>query len=259
MAGQRTAVVTGAAAGIGLATAEALLAEGWRVLGIDRDQAALDQAAARLSPATGALRVAACDVTDAAACAAAVAGAARDFGPVRGLVTSAGVGSGATFFETTPELLRRMYEVNVIGTFNLAKPVAEAMRETGGGAIVTIASVSGLVGNFGRTAYGASKGAVVNLTRIMAVELARHGIRVNSVAPGPVDTAMVAQVHTPETRKQWNNDVLLRRYGTPAEIAAACAWLLDGDRSGYVTGQVIAVDGGFVAAGLVDAGWSRDA
>src|SRR5262249_16932342 len=120
-----------------------------------------------------------------------------------------------------------------------------------GGAIVNIASISGLRGSKGRAAYGASKGAVVTLTQVMAVDLAPFGIRVNAVAPGPVDTPLVETVHTPEVRRPYHHHLPLRRYATADEIAAAVFFLLDGSTSSYVTGEILAVDGGFNAAGLM--------
>jgi NAD(P)-dependent dehydrogenase (short-subunit alcohol dehydrogenase family) len=106
-------------------------------------------------------------------------------------------------------------------------------------------------GNTGRTAYGASKGAIITMTQVMAVELAAANIRVNAIAPGPVETAMVRAMHTPEARKNWVRRVPQRRYGEPREIARAAAFLLDDEQSSYVTGHVLAIDGGFLAGGLL--------
>jgi NAD(P)-dependent dehydrogenase (short-subunit alcohol dehydrogenase family) len=248
----RTAIVTGAASGIGLATTQILLAQGWRVAGLDRDASALAAAEAKLEGHAGRFRLAEADVTDEARIAEIVAGTERDLGPIRGVVTSAGIGRNTSFFDTTPEEFRKVYDVNVVGTFIVARAAAEVMRASGGGAIVTVASISGIAGNVGRSAYGASKGAVTVLTRIMAVELARHGIRVNAVAPGPVETPMVETMHSAQTRALWNERVLLERYGSPAEIGEAAAFLLDGARASFITGQILAVDGGFTAAGLIE-------
>lgn len=248
----RTAIVTGGGAGIGLATVEILLRDGWRVAVLDRDAAALEAARDELAAHHARLRFERADVTDTSACAALVARIAAEFGPLKGLATVAGIGANVSFFDTEPELLRRVMEVNVLGTLAISQAAAAVMKGTGGGAIVTVSSVSGLVGNAGRTAYGASKGAVVNMTRVMAVELARHGIRVNSIAPGPIETAMARAAHSEAVRRQWCDDVPLARYGTTHEVAEAIAFLLDGRRASYITGQILAVDGGFVAAGLTD-------
>jgi NAD(P)-dependent dehydrogenase (short-subunit alcohol dehydrogenase family) len=246
------AIVTGGASGIGLATVGVLLGQGWRVVALDLDTKAIAAAEAELQAHAGRIRFAEADVTDEARIAAVVAETEHDLGPIKGLVTCAGIARDTPFLETTPEHFRRINDVNVVGTFIIARAVAEVMRASGGGAIVTIASVSGMLGNIGRSAYGASKGAIVNLTRVMATELARYGIRVNSVAPGPIDTPLVAAIHTNAIRDIWRERILLERYGTPAEIGEAVAFLLDGRRAGYITGQILAVDGGFVAAGIID-------
>jgi len=246
----RSAIVTGAASGIGLATTTPLLEAGWQVAGFDRDGNALAAAMQNLSAYHGRVRLHPLDITDEAASKAAISEIMDGFGPLRGVVTSAGIASNTSFFDTTPDLMRRMNDVNVIGSFLTARIAAETMRDNGGGAIVLIASVSGLVGNRGRTAYGASKGAIVNLTRIMAVELAAHRIRVNAIAPGPIDTAMARQVHSAKVRAEWCDKVPMGRYGTPNEVAQAARFLLDEQQSGYITGQILAVDGGFSIAGL---------
>ena len=246
-----TVIVTGAASGIGLATARALLVEGWHVIALDRDEAALLRFKGERAQDGERLAVAALDVTDETAAKEVVTRLTTGLPPLRGLVTSAGIGSNTSFFDTTPDLIRRLNEVNVIGSFTVARASADIMRREGGGAIVLIASVSGLIGNRGRTAYGASKGAIVNMTSVMAVELAAANIRVNAIAPGPIETDMARAVHSAEVRAEWRARVPLGRYGTPEEIAEAALFLLDVRRASYITGQVLAVDGGFTIAGLI--------
>jgi NAD(P)-dependent dehydrogenase (short-subunit alcohol dehydrogenase family) len=243
----KAVLVTGGASGIGRATVERLLSDGWRVVAADRDQAALK---ALLEDSR--LITAPLDVTDEAMVEALVAKVEVEFGPIGGLVNSAGIGRDVPFAETTAKLFRDIYEINVIGAFLVSKAVARSMVATGGGSIVNIASVSGIRGNIGRAAYGASKGALIQLTRVMAVELADDGIRVNAVAPGPIETPMVAAVHTEKIREQWHKTVPLRRYGEPEEIAGAVSALLDPRFSSYITGQTIAADGGFTAAGIME-------
>ncbi|WP_279483656.1 SDR family NAD(P)-dependent oxidoreductase [Aureimonas sp. SK2] len=239
-------IVTGAASGIGLATVERFLAEGWPVTALDRDAAGLDTLAERLGDE--ALSVHPIDLTDEAAIAAFVAGLGGR--PVAGLVNSAGVGFNTSFRDTTPDMFRRIYEINVIAAFALAKALLPAL-EAGEGSVVNVASVSGMVGNAGRSAYGASKGALITLTKIMAVELAPAGVRVNAVSPGPIETAMVREFHDAGTRERWLNRVAMRRYGQPEEIAGTIGFLVDPRASSYVTGQILAVDGGFATAGLL--------
>ena len=123
------------------------------------------------------------------------------------------------------------------------------MVVAGGGRIITIASVSAQRGGTGRAAYGASKGGVITLTRVMAVELARHNITVNAIAPGPVETPMAAALHTAADRAAWLGSVPAKRYRTPAEVAAAV--FLASEEASYITGHVLNVDGGFGAAGVI--------
>lgn len=242
--------VTGGASGIGLAVARAAAEAGYRLAVADRDRSALDAARALL-PAEA--RLSELDVTDESAVERWIAEAA-DAGPLAGLVTSAGIAADVPVLETSAEQFRRILEVNVTGTFLCAKAAARRMRATGGGSIVTIASVSGIRGSKGRAAYGASKAAVINLTQVLAVEFAADGIRANAVCPGPVETPLVARVHTPETRAHWLAHVPQRRYARTEEIAGAVLFLLDPRQSGYITGAVLPVDGGFASAGLTAIG-----
>jgi NAD(P)-dependent dehydrogenase (short-subunit alcohol dehydrogenase family) len=246
----RSVVVTGAGSGIGLSTTELLIDAGWHVIAADRDASALARLGERLSN-RHAITLAPLDVTDEAAVAQLADRCRTLDAPLAALVNSAGIAANARFADTTTDMLRKIYEVNVIGAFALSQALAPVLRENGGGSIVHIASVSGIKGNLGRSAYGASKGALITLTKIMAVELADDLIRVNAIAPGPIETPMVKENHTAVTREEWQRTVPLRRYGQPEEIASAIAFLVDGEQSSYVTGQILAVDGGFTAAGLM--------
>ena len=248
---QGSVVITGAGSGIGLATTLLLARTGWHVIAADRDTAALDALAAQSENENLPVTPFVLDVTDENAIAALARKCRSLDSPLKVLVNSAGIAANDRFAETTAEQMRRVYEVNVIGTFLLSQALAPILRDNGGGSIVHLASVSGIKGNLGRCAYGASKGAIVTLTKIMAVELAGDRIRVNAIAPGPIETLMVKQMHTEVTREEWHRTVPLRRYGTPEEIAAAIAFLADDRQSSYVTGQVLSVDGGFTAAGLM--------
>ena len=246
----RVALVTGAASGIGLATVERLLEAGWKVAAVDRDQKALAGLAARTAKPQR-LFTSALDVTSEAAAEKAIAMAGEALGRIDGVVNSAGIAADVPALDMPVELFRKILDVNVVGTFIVARAAARLMRNSGGGAIVNISSVSGVRGSKGRSAYGASKGAVCVLTQVLANDLARYGIRVNAVAPGPVDTPMVQAVHSESDRALWKRHIPMRRYAKPDEIASVVEFLLDGTRSSYMTGEIVAVDGGFRGAGII--------
>lgn len=248
--GGRAAIVTGGANGIGREIALRLAAAGAAVLVADRDGAEADAVAGEVEAAGGRAVGRAVDVQDPAGCEALVAVACEVFGRLDTLVTSAGIARAQPFLRTTLELWQETLAVNLTGTFLCCQAATPAMVAAGGGRIITLASVSGERGGTGRAAYGASKGGVITLTRVMAVELARHNITVNAIAPGPVETPMVAALHTAEDRTAWLGSVPARRYGTPAEVAAAAVFLAS-DEASYVTGHVLNVDGGFGAAGVI--------
>jgi len=243
-------VVTGAARGIGLAIARWFLANRHRVALLDVDAQELAAAAGALGHEhAGAVLALACDVSQAAAVQQAIAGVDARFGRIDALVNNAGIAVFKPLVDTTFEEWRRVMAVNLDGPFLCSQACVPVMRRGGGGAIVNIASISGLRASTLRVAYGTSKAALAHLTRQQAVELALHGIRANAVAPGPVDTAMARQVHTPAIRADYHDVIPLGRYGSEEEIAAAVGFLCSPAAS-YITGQVLAADGGFAAAGV---------
>ena len=246
----RAAIVTGGASGIGFACAKALLAAGWKVGILDRDEKALDRARERLR-GERAVRIGVLDVTDEPAAIAAINGMAQAFGRLDGVLNSAGIGTDVHVLDTPVDLFRKILDINVTGTFIVGRAAARIMRKKGGGAIVNVGSIAGVRGSKGRVAYGASKGAVHNLTKVMAVDLARFNIRVNAIAPGPVETPLVKAVHTPQVRRAWIQTVPMRRYAAPEEMTGTVLFLLDPAQSGYLTGEIIAVDGGFRGAGIM--------
>jgi NAD(P)-dependent dehydrogenase (short-subunit alcohol dehydrogenase family) len=244
----KVALITGAARGIGLATAKKFLAEGWRVALLDIDNDTLSKTFAALAAPETTLALH-CDVSDAERVPQMVAQVGERFGRLDALVNNAGIAIFKPLMETTLEDWSRTLAVNLTGAFLCTQAAVPVMRENGGGAIVNITSISSLRASTLRVAYGTSKAGLAHLTKQQAVELAALGIRVNAVAPGPVDTAMAKAVHTPEIRADYHDTIPLNRYGLEEELAEVIFFLCS-DKASYVTGQTIAVDGGFEATGI---------
>lgn len=247
----RVALITGAASGIGRAALDALLAAGWKCVAVDRDEKALAPLRRKFRVSER-VQIAAADVCDETAIGAIVKAAVARFGRLDGVVNSAGIAADIPSLDTPVDVFKRILDVNVIGSFIVARAAARAMKTAKtGGAIVNIASISALRGSKGRVAYGASKGAVVTMTQVLANDLAGFGIRVNAIAPGPVETKMAAELHSKADRNLYMRYVPMARYGTPEEIASAIVFLLDDTVSSYITGEILAVDGGYRGAGII--------
>lgn len=240
----QVAVVTGGARGIGLATAQKFSAQGWRVALVDWDGSEL-QAVASILPDALLLEL---DVSKPADAQAIMEQTKKHFGRIDALINNAGVADFGPIEETTFERWRAVMAVNLDGVFLCSQAAIPALKETRG-AIVNIASISGLRASTLRVAYGTSKAAVIHLTEQQAAELGEYGIRANTVAPGPVKTKLAVAVHTQEIIDAYHDAIPLNRYGTEQELANLIAFLCSQEAS-YVTGQLISVDGGFESTGI---------
>jgi meso-butanediol dehydrogenase/(S,S)-butanediol dehydrogenase/diacetyl reductase len=244
----KVAVITGAARGIGFAIARTFIDGGYRVALIDIDGAQLQAAAASLE-ATDAVLAIECDVSLPSQVKAAMRQAEARFGRIDSLVNNAGIAVFKPLLETTFEEWERVLAVNLSGPFLCTQICAPIMLKGGGGSIVNIASISGLRASTLRVAYGTSKAGLMHLTKQQAAELGNVGIRVNAIAPGPVETAMAKKVHSPAIRADYRDAIPLARYGTEKEIADSVFFLCSPAAS-YINGQTLAVDGGFDATGI---------
>jgi NAD(P)-dependent dehydrogenase (short-subunit alcohol dehydrogenase family) len=247
----KVAIVTGAARGIGLAIAEKFLETGYRVALLDRDATTLAQTADALRERPEAF-ASLCDVSDPQQVQASIARVVERFGRIDALINNAGVAIFKPAQEVTFEDWSWVMATNLNGPFlctQVCAPVMLKNAEASKGCVVNIASISGLRASTLRIAYGTSKAALMHLTKQQAVEYGNLGIRVNCVAPGPVETAMAAQVHSADIRTSYRDAIPLARYGTTREIAEAVAFLCS-DAASFINGQILAVDGGFDAAGV---------
>lgn len=249
LANNKVAAITGGAMGIGAEAARALASDGHHVVICDINETEAQRFAQALRDEGLSADACPMDVGAPASVAAAFEWIDAQFGRCDVLVNSAGIAKTMPFLEFDPQVFNRTLLINVTGTFLCCQLAARLMQKHGFGRIINIASVAGMraVGK-GRTAYGTSKGAVIALTRQMAVELSEYGITANAIAPGPVDTPMTQELHSDEFRNAYSNAIPAKRYGTTREIAGAVSYLA-GDVAGYVNGIVLPVDGGFLAWG----------
>lgn len=241
----KVALVTGAASGIGLASATRLASEGATVVGMD-----VVEAEASVWSEIGGGGFFLGDVRDESFVQAAVASIREQQGSLDIVVNAAGVAGGGAVHMVDAEEWDRVVDVNLKGTFLVSKHALLAMLESGGGAIVNVASVEGLEGTEGGSAYNASKGGVVLLTKNIAIDYGRKGVRCNCVCPGLIDTQMTASIFGDESMQSYKQTFIeahqLGRMGAPAEVASAITWLAS-EESSFVTGHALPVDGGFTA------------
>ena len=234
----RVAVVTGGTRGIGAAVARALDAEGYRVAAV---YAANDERARGFTAETG-IAAYKWDVADFAACEAGAARVAADLGPVEVLVNNAGITRDATMHRMSRDMWRAVIDTNIGSCFNMARCVIDGMRARGFGRIVNIGSINGQAGQYGQVNYAAAKSGIHGFTKALAQEGAAKGITVNAIAPGYIDTDMVAAV--PErVLKRIVERIPVGRLGRAEEIARAVVFLV-ADEAGFVTGSTLSINGG---------------
>jgi meso-butanediol dehydrogenase / (S,S)-butanediol dehydrogenase / diacetyl reductase len=242
------AVVTGAARGIGLSIGKWFLRHGYSVGLLDVDGDALARASAGLADPEHVMAID-CNVSKATDVSQAADQIMAKFGRVDALVNNAGVAVFKPVLETSFDEWRTVLGTNLDGAFLCTQAFGAIMARARSGAVVNITSISGLRASTLRVAYGTSKAALIHLTRQYAVELGTVGIRVNAIAPGPVETKMAKLVHSVAIRSDYYDAIPLGRYGTAEEMAESVGFLCS-DAASFINGQVVAIDGGFDAAGV---------
>lgn len=250
LAGKVTAI-TGAALGIGRATARAFAAEGAQVALCDIQADAVEQVARDIRAAGGTALAMVADVGDASQVQAFVDRVVAERGRLDVMFANAGIAHSAPFLDHPEAQWHRVLRVNLTGVFLCCQAAARQMVKQGGGRIITVASINGFRGVENLAGYNAAKAGVIELTRTMAVELAEHGITANAIAPAQIDTRLTRGLPE-EARQRRVERIPLGRFGEPEEVAKAAVFLASDDAS-YVTGHTLAVDGGYLAGGL----WSR--
>lgn len=247
----QTALITGAATGIGKAIASRFAQHGARLFLADINLEGADEVARALEMQGAKCRAGRLDISRSHSCDEIVdQAAAFGDGALEILVQSAGIGMERAFLDTSDEEWARIIDVDLTGTFYINRACGRFMANSGYGRIINLSSTAGLVGGTGRAAYGAAKGGVIMLTWVLAVELAAVGVTVNALAPGAIETDLVARMHSEQTRRVYRRAIPQDRYGTPEETAAAALFLASREAA-YVNGHVLAVDGGFLAAGVM--------
>lgn len=249
MLDSKTAIVTGAGRGIGEAVARRFADEGASLVLIDRDEKAVRDVADSLERAGRAVVAIPADVAQPDVPADVLDRATERFGRADVLVNSAGIIVLKPLLELGDEEWQRVLDVNLTAAFRWSREAGRRMRARGSGSIVNVSSISAIVGSVERGPYSASKAGLIGLTRVLATELGSHGVRVNAILPGPVETQLSDDAYTPEIKAAFVGRTALGRRGRAEEIAAAVVFLAS-DESTYMTGQSVVVDGGYLTTGL---------
>jgi NAD(P)-dependent dehydrogenase (short-subunit alcohol dehydrogenase family) len=243
----KAALVTGAGGGIGSAIATCFAAQGASVLCSDRDLAAAEKTVAKISAAGGLASALHADVLEASECEAQVEATVTRYGRIDIAVNNAGISLHKLALDMDLEDWERVLRINLTGSFLTAQAAARRMVEQGGGRIIQLGSIAGQRGHMGGIAYGVSKAAVMQMCRVMAVELSARGVMINAIAPGPIETGI--SHHGPNRKKNYLSRIPTGSYGTVVAIANAALFLAS-DECQWTTGSVMNVDGGYGAAGM---------
>ena len=247
---EKNILVTGAGSGIGKATALLLGQSNAGVIVVDQNQESVQRTVEELKQSDARAMAIVADISDADAVNKMYKDTMANFSTLHGIIHCAGIGIEKTIMETTSADWDRIIAVNLTGTFLCAQGAAKIMARQRYGRIVLMGSAAGERGGTGRTAYGASKGGVSAITRVMAIELAELGITVNALAPGAIETELVSRMHDEETRTSYCSRIPTNRYGTPEEVATTAIFLVS-EEAGYINGVVMPIDGGFMAGGVI--------
>jgi 2-dehydro-3-deoxy-D-gluconate 5-dehydrogenase len=248
---EKVALVTGASRGLGKAIAKGLAEAGADIIVVSRDGARLQETASEIEGLGRKVLVAKADIGKGDEVKEAVNNGIERFKKIDILINNAGIsGPPKPFSDYSEQEWMEVIQTNIQGPFHCTKQIFPGMRQAGGGRIVNIASVLGMIGSYHVSAYSATKAAVIQMTRNLALEWARYNIHVNAIAPGAFDTDMIqTQIAHPKSKEALLRQIPLRRLGTPQEIVGL-AILLASPASSYITGSVFSVDGGFASSKL---------